>query len=314
MTTNPYAFTYCAATDDSVYVVGVVSELEDQDVNHAIFWERIAGEWCRYKWNNRCHGLATYTEASRPSAAYLGYEGTLKVRSQVTGSRVEVLETGPDTPSSLRSVSCIREIDNHLFVVGMRRMVYRRSLTDTQWHRWDAGLRLPLADDAIAGLRSIDGASSTQLVAVGLEGEIWIYSDGCWAQDSSPTTSRLAAIRHVGEGRYVIGGAEGTLLVGTPGQWRMVTHGFENHTFRCIEQWDGRCFICSDNEELFELHLGQEPSLEQPPSPQPKVNWISATADRAYFLSRDSLWSLSADGWQDESPPAALLQYQAGAS
>jgi hypothetical protein len=309
MTTNRYAFTYCDAADDgSLYVTGVILELEDQDVRHAILWERVEGEWKRYKWNNRCYGLATYLDSGRPSTAYLGYEGTLKVRGQVRGSSVQVLEAGDDAPSSLRSVTCIRQIDGHLFVVGMRRMVYRRSLGESDWHRFDDGMRLLQNDDAIAGLRSIDGASSTQLMAVGLEGEIWSCTSGIWTQEDSPTNIRLATIRHVGASTYVIGGAEGVLLVGNAGHWHTVSHEFSDQTFRCVEEWAGRCFVCSESEQLFELHLDDVPRL-RPLALEvlPTVNWVAATEDRAYFLGRNVVWSLGTDGWRDESPPPTMM-------
>lgn len=161
MTESIFAFTYAAAAaDGSLYVTGIVRELEAQDIHHVILWERIAGEWKRYQWKNRCYGLAIYPEAGNPSAAYLGCEGTLKVRSQVKGSSIQTLEVGDDAPSSLRSVTCIRQIGESLFVVGMRRMVYRRGLEDATWTRFDAGLRQLRTDSTIAGLRSIDGSSS----------------------------------------------------------------------------------------------------------------------------------------------------------
>jgi hypothetical protein len=309
MTTNRYAFTYCnAAVDGSLYVTGVVVELEDKDVRHAILWERVNGEWKRYKWNNRCYGLVTYLDSSKPCAVYLGYEGTLKVRGQVKGSTVQALEVGDDGPSSLRSVTCIRQIGNQLFVVGMRRMVYRRGLEEIDWHRFDDGMRLLQSDDAIAGLRSIDGTTSDHLVAVGLDGEIWSCTCGVWRQEESPTNIRLATIRYVGAGKYVIGGAEGVLLVGNASHWHAVTHSYGYETFRCIEGWAGRCFVCSESEQLFELHLDDVPRLELLPlKVLPTVNWVAATEERAYFLGRNCLWSLGADGWRDESPPSDLM-------
>lgn len=237
MTTTPFLFTFCDPADDgSLYLTGVVKELEDGDVAHAMLWERIAGQWMRYQWSNRCYGLATYVDAGRPTAAYLGYDGVLKVRSQVHGSTVQTLEVGNDTPSTLRTVTCIRAIGDQLFVVGMRRMVYRRSFTESSWHRFDAGMRVPLADHAIAGLRAIDGGSPSELVAVGLDGEIWSYSGHAWRQEDSPTNIRLADVRCVDSRSYVIGGADGVLMVGEPGRWQMVDHEFSSETFRRIEK------------------------------------------------------------------------------
>lgn len=119
-----FAFTFGdAAADGSLYVVGVHLGLEDQDVRHAILWERLGGEWKRYSWNNRVYDVVAYPN----TGALLGSDGALKVRSQVHGSSVQQLEVSDDAPSSLRSVRRIRRIGDELFVVGMRRMVYRRA-------------------------------------------------------------------------------------------------------------------------------------------------------------------------------------------
>lgn len=309
MTTIPFLFTFCDPADDgSLYLTGVVTELEDADVPHAMLWERIAGQWMRYQWSNRCYGLATYVDAGRPTAAYLGYDGVLKIRSQVHGSTVQTLEIGDDTPSTLRTVTCIRAVGDQLFVVGMRRMVYRRSYSESSWHRFDAGMRVLLADRFIAGLRAIDGSSPSELVAVGLDGEIWSCSSQAWRQEESPTNIRLADVRSIDSVRYVIGGADGVLIVGEPGRWETVDHEFPTETFRRIEKWSGRCFVCTESGLVFELLLADTPTLVPFSIPgMQAAYWIAANSQRIYFLSATAIFSLGDDGWQDESPPPALM-------
>lgn len=311
MSFSPFVLTSCAASiDGSLSLTGVVTELEEQDVAHVLLWERIDGEWKRYQWNSRCRGVAMYPEAGRSVSAYLGQEGTLKVRSQTHGSSVQILDSSEDdAPSSLRSVSAIRTIGDRLFVVGMRRMVYRRGFGDTDWTRCDDGMRQAPTDRAVAGLRSIDGTSATQLIAVGLGGEIWIFDGTSWRQEPSPTEVRLATVRCLDASTTVIGGAEGVLLMGSAGQWRQVAHDFTNETFTCIEHWAGRTFVCSEKGALFELFVGDTPRLESFASEHvPSTWWLTATAERVFFLGRSSVWSLGEDGWKDESPPAELIQ------
>ncbi len=46
---SPFRFTRCdASADGSLYVMGVVEQLESDDVHHVILWERIAGEWKKF--------------------------------------------------------------------------------------------------------------------------------------------------------------------------------------------------------------------------------------------------------------------------
>jgi hypothetical protein len=309
MTSSTFGFTYCAAsTDGSIYIAGVDEELEERDVRHTFLWERVDGAWDRYRWSNRTYGLCVYPDQGKPAAAYMGYEGTLKVRGQVKGSAVEVLESGDDAPSSLRSVTGVRQIGEHLYVVGMRRMVYRRRLDEAVWQRFDNGLRLTQADTTIAGLRSIDGDATGSLLAVGLEGEIWSYIDGGWVQEASPTNVRLTAVRRAESGLFVIGGANGSLFVGGPGRWQPVAHDFAEETFRCIERWSGRWFLGAESGSVYELHDGATPTLSRHVlDGLPFVAWLTCTPERIFFLGRTSLRSLGDDGWRDESPPATLL-------
>ncbi len=309
VTTSPYALTFCSAGDDgSLYAAGVVEELEDRDVLHTIIWERIGGQWERLQWKNRSYGMISFSDSSGTTTAYLGFEGTLKVRSQINGSSVQVLESGNDGPSSLRTVTCIRRIGEYLFVVGMRRMVYRRAIADSQWMRFDKGMRLARDDLTIAGLRSIDGSDNGTLVAVGLEGEIWSYVDGRWRPEDSPTSIRLACVRCVGDDTFVVGGADGTLIAGGPGNWKVLQHDFSAETFRCIERWQDRCFVGAESGMTFELDLAAASVLiALQVEGMPRASWISAARDRIYFVGGICIRSLGPDGWRDESPPANLL-------
>jgi hypothetical protein len=187
-------------------------------------------------------------------------------------------------------------------------MVYRRRLDEASWSRFDDGMRLQRSDPAIAGLRSIDGEAADRLVAVGLEGEVWAHANGVWRLEDSPTNIRLAVVRHVGGGEYVAGGADGTLVLGRPGRWQLLTHDLGPETFRCIECWSGRCFVGTESGTVFEMALGPKPSLRPLALSTPGfVAWMTSAKDRIYFLGRNNLQSLDATGWRDDSPPPGLL-------
>ena len=308
-TASTFTFAFgTALDDDSVYVAGTADELEDRDVHHTIIWERLGGDWKRYQWKNRSYGIAGYALEGAGTSVYMGYEGTVKVRSAIRGSSEEVVESGNDGPSSLRTISSIRVVGDHIYVSGMRRMVYRRPLNGAIWSRFDAGVRLGRADLAIAGLYSIDGHDPLHLHAVGIHGEIWQYVQSTWFRVDSLTNLALMAVRCLPSGVVVAGGEKGALLVGDRGRWTTVTHSFVDETFRCIEWWKDRCFIGSDNGVLYELLLGDSPRLNPlAVDGMPRVSWIAATKQRAWFFGGNSALSLGDDGWRDESPPAALL-------
>src|SRR5258706_7989891 len=180
-TASPFSFTFGSALDDgSLYLAGVALELEDRDVPHTIIWERVAGNWQRYQWKNRTYATAAYESGGAGTAIYLGFEGTVKVRSAVRGSSEEIVDAGNGGPSSLRTLSSVRVIGDCLYVAGMRRIVYRRPANAATWERFDAGLRPAPTDPSIAGLASIDGHDPLHLHAVGIAGEIWEYVKSRW--------------------------------------------------------------------------------------------------------------------------------------
>lgn len=307
--TSPFALNFGAALDDgTLFVCGVSLELEDRDVLHTIIWERYAETWQRYQWKNRTDGIAAHFVDGGATAVYMGFEGSLKVRSKLLGSSEERVEIKGDGPSTLRPLSTIRIIGDHLYVAGMRRMVYRRPLVGGAWARFDDGLRLKKGDLTIAGLNAIDGYDQQDLYAAGMNGEVWRYTASGWRRVDAPTNLDLFAVCCFDDRYVVVAGEKGALLVGKDDQWTALSHSFKDEVFTCIERWNRRCFVCSDAGSLYELILGASATLvpmilEQTPS----VAWIAASASRVYFVGTRSIVSLGDDGLRDESPPTALM-------
>ena len=190
----------------------------------------------------------------------------------------------------------------------MRRMVYRRPLAGGAWVRFDAGLRLKRGDLTIAGLNAIDGFDSQELYAAGMNGEIWRYAESSWRYVDTPTNLDLFAVCCLDNGYVVVAGEKGILLVGKDDQWTALTHSFNDEVFTCIERWMGRCFVCSDSGSLYELVLGDTPSLvPMLLEKAPAVAWVAASGSRLYFIGENAIVSLGTDGIRDESPPMALM-------
>ncbi len=308
-TASQFTLNYCAALDDdSLYLAGVANELEDRDVHHTIIWERLGDTWKRYQWKNRTYGLIAYSINGSGIAAYMGYEGTIKVRDSSSGWTAERIDVGDDGPSSLRTISSIRNIGDYLYVAGMRRMVYRRKLNSAAWTKFDDGLRLERSDLALAGLYSIDGLDPLPLYAVGISGEIWKCAKDGWHPIDSPTNLTLMTVRCTNDGQVIAGGEKGALLACSRDLWVNIDHEFPEETFTCIERWRGRYFISSDAGRLYELLLADTPSLTKLTiDGMPRVSWIASTSHRIWFAGGTSVVSLGDDGWRQESPSTSLL-------
>lgn len=297
-----------ALDDDTLYVAGVATELEERDVPHTIIWERVEGEWRRFQWKNRTYAMTAYVERGDAWSVYLGYEGTLKVRGRVGGSREEVLEGGPDGPSSLRTVSCIRALSERLLVCGMRRMVYARSRAGGPWQRLDGGLRLERSDLALAGLYGIDADDSGRMYAVGIGGEVWLGQGGVWRLLDVPTKLTWLSVRCLPGGEVVAGGELGALWILKDDVWREIPHAYRDETFHCIEYFGQRCFVISGSGACYELSLASDLALS-PWTPEGLGCVSSAwhTSERIWFVGESRIMSLGHGGWRDESPPTALM-------
>tara|TARA_B110001454_G_scaffold174174_1_gene165611 strand:+ start:606 stop:1550 length:945 start_codon:yes stop_codon:yes gene_type:complete len=303
-----YRFIHGAVLEKGhIYIAGIAKELEDRNVPHTIIWERIEGEWKRYQWKNRTYDMAAF-DSNGGTAVYVGFEGTLKVRSLQLGSSIEVLDAGNDGPSSLRPVSSIRVIGDFIYVVGMRRMIYRRALDSNIWDRFDENLRLPQNDLLITGLDSIDGLNVENLYSVGRSGEIWQYTMNNWLKVDSPTNADLYVVRCLPEGGVVIGGKDGALFIGENNKWKQINHTFPEETFVDVELWQNRCFVRSSNGSLFELDWKNRHELNfiQLPS-ESLVMSMTITPSKIYFFGENTITSLDKNGWKDESPPDSIL-------
>lgn len=305
----PFSLLFVATAGDALYVAGIVKELEDADVPHTMLWERIGGRWQRYVWKNRTYALAAYATQTEACGVYLGYEGTLKVRGQVSGSREEKLELGDDAPSSLRSVSCIRVVGGELVVCGMRRMVYARALEAREWSRRDEGVRLALSDSTIAGFSSIDGDARGDWYAVGLGGGAWRRRDGQWSRLDAPTSARLDAVRCLPGGEVAFGGEQGALWLLKGDEWVAVRHPHRDERFTAIECWGEHRFVLSDRGDCYAWPASGEPTLTSWSAEGLKsISAIWSSPDRAWFVGGTRVVSLGHDGWRDDSPPAELLK------
>lgn len=145
----------------------------------------------------------------------------------------------------VRGLRSVREIGGVAHAIGIRGMVYRLDLLD-RWTRIDEGL--PGGFDG----QAIHGSGGSDLVAVGFKGEAWHFDGKAWRHQDLPTNSNLTSVVFAGDGNVYIGGHDGTLLRGRPGQWALIEQEDVDENIWDLEWFAGKLYV-STLDGLFVL-------------------------------------------------------------
>jgi hypothetical protein len=176
---------------------------------------------------------------------FLGIDGTV-ARWGSGEIQTEAIDTSEDGPQNFGDLREIRAIDDQAYVVGMGRTAYARSSAGT-WTRIDHGLREPDNEDRDCGLNSIDGFSTSELITVGWDGEIWMGSPHRWQQIDSPTNLTLNKVLCLPGRTAIACGQKGTLLVYSKGHWTRVQHDETSDDFWGVSWFRGSVYLSTLN-------------------------------------------------------------------
>jgi hypothetical protein len=161
----------------------------------------------------------------------------------------------PDLPIDLIGFGWIRDarvIAGHLYAVGMSRQAYART-PDDKWLHIEGDMLAPLG--ALAGLNGVDGFSSTEIYAAGLNGEIWRHDGSAWKQLVSPTNVQLNAVRRCGDFIHVAG-SSGVLLRGRHDTFNVVATEDNQENLYGLAPLGSDVFVTS-MKKIFVLRDGQ---------------------------------------------------------
>ncbi len=255
--------------DDLIYVRAMDVVLDEQGSAHAFVARWTGSGWGRYVVPGPAAAHCALNENDR-TVLTLVPDGQVHVATP-SGFAWETIDPTPDGPNSLRHMTDIRPIGDAVYAAGMARMVYRRT-GPGQWERADFGMRHGRAGNGVSGFRSIDGLDARTLYAVGFGGEIWHF-DGQWTRIDSPTNAKLEKVRCVSPDQVFIGGANGTLLVGSKNRWTVVPHEATRGTFWGMEHFDGRLFL-ADSDSLYSFDGSSVDRVELDVEPYPTTSYL----------------------------------------
>lgn len=137
------------------------------------------------------------------------------------GFSLDEVDTGPRSPVHVGILRCISTIDNEVYVTGLGRQVYKR-LSSREWVRLDEEIVEPIGSEEINGFESIDGYSSNEVYAVGMNGDSWEFDGLNWKKIYGLTNVVLEKVVCAPDGFVYMAGQLGILIKGRRDQWEIV--------------------------------------------------------------------------------------------
>jgi hypothetical protein len=241
---------------DRLYMGAVDVDLEEEDVYHGYVLRWQAGQWGNWSISHRIYALGVYDTPKGRTSMVMAPDGQVQI-GDADGFRWEDVDPHGDGPSERRPLTCLRQIGQHVFAVGMSRMGYRRPLAGGPWERIDAGLRVSHDSTEITGLLAVDGFDENDIYAVGFHGQMWHF-DGRWHPVQSLTNLKLECVRCASDGRVYVAGSHGVLLRGRGATWEIIPQEATEETFWGMEHAFGKLHLSTANGHLYRLDDGDE--------------------------------------------------------
>lgn len=237
---------------DELYVAAISLPLEAKNVHHGYMLRKRGGQWGHWSTDIRIAGICAVEVDGEAVVVVMGHDGWIEVLDSA-GFHREHVDPGATGPSQLRHLKCIREIGGYLYVAGMARQVYRRSVRGGAWQRADVGLLVPRSSTELAGLLALDGFGPNEIYAVGFYGQIWRFDGRVWHAVESPTNLKLECVRCIRPGIVRIAGAGGIVLEGRGDSWLVIEQDHTEATFWGMEHAFGSTWLATDQGEIYRL-------------------------------------------------------------
>jgi hypothetical protein len=295
---NVYFVDGIAAKRGLVALVAYLEEYADTDAEHARIYtfNSDTGRWGHVELEHAIVSIAHTTADGQNHWHCLSKRGAVVTITRGAKANAQIADAGTGR-SKLGYVTRIRCISGDLYVCGYRRQVYR--FDGAAWIHRDQGIVAERSAKAV-GFNDIDGASGSDIVAVGWGGEIFHFDGSKWHQAHSPTNSNLLSVRCVGNHTCFACGENGVVLRGVEGSWEALETDGLSESLWCVEVLGNNPYF-SSLENLYMLQGD-------------RVVPVQTTAGLDFFrlsVSEDRIWSFghehvaysSGAGWTEVTCP-----------
>lgn len=259
--------------------------------------------WTR-KWDNYyvpgvSNGICSVFKP-QPEILTMCVDGMIHSAGPEGQSRVFVDESS-ESPFHRGILTDIRVIDDHVYVTGLGRQVYRREASGT-WVRWDAGVVDPLTSDEVNGFESIDGFAEKEIYAVGKGGDMWLCNENHWEQLDSPTNLILKNVLCAPDGTVYICGQIGTVIRGRCRTWEIVDHDATEETIWDMVWFKQRLWLATINS-LFVLEGNKIEEVDTGFSNKPSYQYLDANDGVMWSFGSSNLIYYDGQSWSEVSGP-----------
>jgi hypothetical protein len=224
----------------------------------------------------------------------LGKRGTVHA-IRPSGITQEAIPDAGTGPAKYGYLSSIRMIDGVLHACGYCRQVHRR--TDQGWVHRDQGILLN--DDAVGySLNDIVGSPSSQICAVGSDGEIAVMDGNAWSMLDSPTNAHLYAVCIDDQGRFCAAGANGTVVRGNADGFDVLCagNGFDDALWD-IEFFRGE-LVVSATPGVFVVRDGALVPFDRPAAPNHVGYKLATVGERLWSIGTHRIFCLD-ETWNE---------------
>jgi len=275
-----------ARMNDLVYIISKSKALVEQDIAHTSLIALDAGRWgdcVDTTWSSTAVAIA---RKPAEKGVLVGEDGAVVT---YVGGKSQKEKLSP-APVMIRNA---REIDGFVYACGMKRQVYKR----TGEKKWIA-INAPAARATESkGFEDVGGYSSTEIYAVGWDGEIWQYDGTSWTARRSPTSVTLTAVCCAPDGTVYVAGQGGVLLRGRGETWTSVAWKKPVSLDLWDLAWhDGRLFVATMTG-LFTLGGDKLTAVSGRRGVTPNAFSLSVHDGVLWSIGRDELWSFDGRTW-----------------
>jgi hypothetical protein len=269
-------------------VTSEAEEFANKQIDHTYAYLFYDGKWYLLKqWPNAVVSMAHLSNGPT-QLFFLTANGKVYRRASGTITE-EIVDTSDEGPSDLLLMRRMIALGDELVAVGMARRAYRRSVRGA-WSAIDASCFVARKDRTSATGFNDVVACESGLIAVGYKGEIWVFDGSMWRLDASPTNVNLTCITPTSTGEFVVAGLGGMLLLGSPGNWRLISHDVAGADFWSAVNFKGEVYLSSrggvyrlTGESLHSVNLDRERA--------PTTAYLSCSSEVMWSAGTTDLYS-----------------------